>query len=193
MGSTPQIPFLPLRLGSSSLRFLALPARGGRLARAAVAEVEIGTQYTGKVANINEFGATLDLGEGVLPGWLNIGQIQDEKLDKVESALTVGQEVTVRVKKVERRGTRLDVTMLDLPMFSKKKLSEYKPGEEVQGVVTSATNSAVFVDIGAMIDGYLPKNEIESPSDLKEMFKPGQQLKAEIRVVTPTRLEITTK
>merc|ERR1712217_188612 len=110
------------------------------------------------------------------------------------SALTV-EKVTVRVKRVKRYYERdeIEVTMRDLPMFSKKKLSEYKPGEEVQGVVAGVTDSSVFVDIGAMVDAFLPRNEIESPSNLKEMFEPGQQIKAKILIVTPGRLTITTK
>lgn len=65
-----------------------------------VAEPEVGKVYDGKVARIAEFGAFVDLLSNST-GLLHISQIANERVNKVEDYLKVGQ--TVRVKVLESR------------------------------------------------------------------------------------------
>ena len=74
-----------------------------------VKEIMPGEIYTGKVVKIMDFGAIVEL----LPkksGMVHISQITDHHLDKVEDALSLGQEVTVKVREIDNMG-RVNLTM----------------------------------------------------------------------------------
>ncbi|MBQ6355140.1 polyribonucleotide nucleotidyltransferase [Candidatus Saccharibacteria bacterium] len=68
-----------------------------------VEEPEVGKIYTGKVVTIKDFGAFVNIMPGV-DGMLHISQISDKRLDKVEDALSVGQEVRVKLTAIDDRG-----------------------------------------------------------------------------------------
>lgn len=66
-------------------------------------EVEVGQLYMGKVARITNFGAFVE----VLPGkegLLHISQIALERIEKVEDALSIGDEILVKVIEIDRQG-----------------------------------------------------------------------------------------
>jgi polyribonucleotide nucleotidyltransferase len=63
-------------------------------------EVELGTVYTGKVKRILKFGAFLEILPGK-EGLLHISAIDHEHVKRVEDVLNIGDEVKVKVIKVE--------------------------------------------------------------------------------------------
>merc|ERR1711972_400299 len=107
-------------------------------------------------------------------------------LDKVEDVLSVGQEVDVFIRNL-KKFKMAEVTVVNLPEYSKKKPSDFKPEEEVEGTVTGVSHRAqggVFVDVGAVIDAYLPRSEIQgdSTSIMKNMYSKGQKVKGKVIV-----------
>ena len=60
----------------------------------------VGMVVKGRVSKIVTFGAFVELENGVV-GLLHISQIGDQRIDKIRDALAVGQEVEVRVIKVD--------------------------------------------------------------------------------------------
>ena len=75
-------------------------------------EIEVGGIYTGIVVRIATFGAFIDLGSGK-EGLLHISKISNERVNKVEDVLKVGQEVTVKVYDIDGQG-RINLTRKDL-------------------------------------------------------------------------------
>ncbi len=80
---------------------------GGKEARKMIerltADVEVGKIYLGEVKTITNFGAFVE----VLPGkegLVHISNLADRHVDKVEDILSVGDEVLVKVMKVDNRG-----------------------------------------------------------------------------------------
>ncbi len=68
--------------------------------RSMTAEVEVGTVYNGKVKKIAKFGAFVE----VLPGregLLHISEIDNRRIERVEDVLKVGDEVQVKVMKID--------------------------------------------------------------------------------------------
>jgi len=65
---------------------------------------------TGTVNSITDFGAFVTLKEGV-DGLVHISQIQEGGVGKVEDVLSVGQEVQVRIVKVEKEKRRIALSM----------------------------------------------------------------------------------
>ena len=75
-------------------------------------EIEVGLIYTGKVVRIATFGAFIDLGGGH-EGLLHISKIANERINKVEDVLKMGDEVTVKVYEIDDQG-RINLTRKDL-------------------------------------------------------------------------------
>jgi len=68
-----------------------------------VAEVEVGTVYTGKVVKLMDFGAFVRV-VGSTDGLVHISQIANHRVEKVSDELKEGQEVRVKVLDVDRNG-----------------------------------------------------------------------------------------
>ena len=78
-----------------------------------VREVEVGGIYLGTVTRIMAFGAFVDLGFGGKEGLLHISKISNERLNKVEDALNIGDRVTVKVLNIDDQG-RINLTAKNL-------------------------------------------------------------------------------
>lgn len=155
-------------------------------------EVGVGQEITGQVTKVRSAGAELDLGLD-LPGWLHISQISDERVADINDVLAEGQEIKARVRR--RKGNEIEVTMRDLPNFNKRPLSEYTKGKEVDGEVVSVSRTAVWVDIGAMANVELPFTNIKHGgwSEVQNIFKKGDRLKATITEASPLTPKLSTE
>jgi polyribonucleotide nucleotidyltransferase len=81
--------------------------------RSIVAEPEVGTIYTGKVASIVDFGAFVTFMPGK-DGLVHVSEIKNERVENVRDALSEGQEVKVKLLEVDQRGkVRLSMRLVD--------------------------------------------------------------------------------
>ena len=74
-----------------------------------VEEPEVGKIYRGKVVSIKDFGAFVNILPGI-DGMLHISQISDKRVEKVTDVLKEGQEVRVKLDKIDEKG-RMNLTM----------------------------------------------------------------------------------
>ncbi len=72
-------------------------------------EPEVGKLYHGKVVSIKDFGAFVNIMPGI-DGMLHISQISEERTENVSDVLKEGQEVWVKLDKIDEKG-RLSLTM----------------------------------------------------------------------------------
>ena len=72
-------------------------------------EPEVGKLYHGKVVSIKDFGAFVNIMPGT-DGMLHISQISNDRVEKVTDVLSEGQEVWVKLDKIDEKG-RLSLTM----------------------------------------------------------------------------------
>ncbi|HEX6785101.1 MAG TPA: polyribonucleotide nucleotidyltransferase [Sphingomicrobium sp.] len=81
--------------------------------RGIVAEPEVGTIYTGKVASIVDFGAFVTFMPGK-DGLVHVSEIKNERVENVRDVLSEGQEVKVKLLEVDPRGkVRLSMRLVD--------------------------------------------------------------------------------
>ena len=73
-----------------------------RRIKAIVAQPEIGEVYTGKVKNIQPFGAFVEFMPGK-DGLLHISEIKWERLETMDGVLEVGEEVRVKLIEVDKK------------------------------------------------------------------------------------------
>ena len=89
-------------------------------------EIEVGKIYKGKVERIMNFGAFVSLGGGK-EGLLHISKIANERIEKVEDYLKVGQEVMVKVIQIDDQ-ERINLSM----RIDEENNGEEKKEEEVE-------------------------------------------------------------
>jgi len=74
------------------------------------AHFRIGDVVTGTVSKIANFGAFVELKDGI-DGMVHISQIKEERVEKVKDELKPGQQVTARVVKIDRDGRRIGLSI----------------------------------------------------------------------------------
>jgi len=74
------------------------------------AHFRIGDVVTGTVSKIANFGAFVELKDGI-DGMVHISQIKEDRVEKVKDELKPGQQVTARVVKIDREGRRIGLSI----------------------------------------------------------------------------------
>lgn len=68
-----------------------------------VREVEVGQTYLGKVKRIEKFGAFVEIFKGK-DGLVHISQLAEERVNKVEDVVKIGDEILVKVTEIDPQG-----------------------------------------------------------------------------------------
>jgi small subunit ribosomal protein S1 len=145
-------------------------------------EVKEGDTVSGTVRSLTDYGAFVDIG-GV-DALLHIGDISWSRINNSADVLAVGQEIEVKVLKIDREKRRLSVGMKQLQPHPWDFVADkYKTGERVRGTVTRVTDFGAFVELDPGIEGLIHVSEmswvkrVKKPSDL---LKPGESVEAVI-------------
>lgn len=144
----------------------------------------------GKVKEIVSYGAFINL-ESVTPltgmeGLLHISDISWGKVEKVEDFLKIGEEIKVKILKIERSGGqgKISLGLKQLTPYPWENIeSKYRIGEIVKGKVTSITKFGVFVKLEPGIEGLAHISELSWTTDFKhptEIVKTGEALNLRI-------------
>jgi len=127
-----------------------------------------GMKLTGKVTNITEFGAFVDIGVG-RDGLVHIiSELRRQGGDQGSGTIGIGDEVTVWIKNLDRKRNRISLTMREP---AGRKLKNLEPGMVVEGKVTRLVSYGAFVDIGLRRDGMVHVTEmargyVRDPADV---------------------------
>lgn len=84
-------------------------ARAIEIIKSIVTDIEAGAIMKGKVVRIMNFGAFVELAPNK-DGMVHISKLSDKRVEKVEDAVNIGDEVTVRVMEVDKMG-RINLSM----------------------------------------------------------------------------------
>jgi ribosomal protein S1 len=143
-----------------------------------LADLKLKTKLIGKVKKIELFGAFVDIG-AERDGLLHISQLRKEKTNRVQDVLTLDQEVTVWVRKVDAATGRLDLTLMEPLMYD---WDELKTGLIIKGKTIKVERFGAFVDIGAERPAFIHVREMMSGhvNDPNEVVKVGQEVEAKV-------------
>jgi small subunit ribosomal protein S1 len=109
-----------------------------------LAELQVGQILTGRVVNLTDFGAFVDIG-GV-DGMIHISNIDHRHVNHPGDVLRVGQEIDVRVDNVDMERERIALNRKAvLPDPWESFISSYQVGNLLEGVVTNVVDFGVFV------------------------------------------------
>jgi small subunit ribosomal protein S1 len=125
--------------------------------RAGAAEVRrsivAGAVLTGRVASVREFGAFVDLGGGV-QGLLHVSEIGWSRVSDPSQVLTPGQEITVKVLRVDDNTQKIALGLKQLtadPWSSVQ--TTFEVGQVRTGRVTRLTEFGAFVELEPGVEG----------------------------------------
>ncbi|HLJ93319.1 MAG TPA: 30S ribosomal protein S1 [Gemmataceae bacterium] len=132
-----------------------------------------GTVLTGKVCNLTNYGAFVEIEEGI-DGLLHVGDMSwVRKVGHPSEVVTKGGQATCVVLTVdpERRRVALGLKQMTSDPWDGDIPGRYHPGDLKRGKVTKLTNFGVFVELEPGLEGLLHISEladhkVESAEDL---------------------------
>jgi small subunit ribosomal protein S1 len=138
----------------------------------------------GKVRNLTNYGAFIELEEGI-DGLLHVSDMSwTRKISHPNEMLEKGQEVRCKILSVDqdRRRIALGLKQLDTDPWAQDIPSKYQPGQIVRGAVTKITNFGVFVGLEDGLEGLLHISEladhkVENPEDI---VKVGDEIEVKV-------------
>jgi small subunit ribosomal protein S1 len=154
----------------------------------------VGTQVSGTVRNITNFGVFIGLDEGI-DGLVHVSDISwTEQVKHPSEKFEKGDQVDAVVLKIDKDNEKFSLGIKQLEPNPWDGISKkFGVGSEVTGPVTSVTDFGVFVQLEDGIDGLVYSSElaaerIENPAD---HFKPGQEVTALVVKVEPEEQKVS--
>jgi len=148
-----------------------------------------GSIVKGIVRNLTNYGAFIELEEGV-DGLLHVTDMSwTRKITHPSELLHRGQEIICRVLSVdqERRRIALGLKQLTEDPWVREIPEKYQPGQIVTGTVTKITNFGVFVSLEDGLEGLLHISELadHKVDDPEEVVNVGDKIEVKILRVDP--------
>jgi len=145
-------------------------------------EVKEGEILEGTVRSLTDFGAFVDIG-GV-DALLHVADIAWSRINKPADALSAGQQVRVKVLKVDLAKHRISVGMKQLLPHPWELVNEkYHVGDRVHGTVTRVAEFGAFVELDKGVEGLIHVSEMSWSKKMKkasDIVKPGEQVEVAI-------------
>ena len=169
-----------------------LEAEKGEAKAKLMRELTEGTVLTGTVKSVKDFGAFIDLGGA--DGLLHVSQLTHKRMAKAEDHINVGDEVEVRVDKIEKGTGKIALSLSHRPPNPWESAeTQYPVGTSVTGTVTRVENFGAFVEVEEGLEGLLPTSEmswkrIRHPSEVTNV---GEQLRLMVIQVQPKARKLT--
>ena len=153
------------------------------------------TRVFGKVTNIADYGAFVEIEDGV-EGLVHVSEM-DWTNKNVNPAKVVhtGQEVEVMVLDVDEERRRISLGLKQCQANPWKEFAEnYNRGDKVGGQIKSITDFGIFIGLPGNIDGLVHLSDISWDVPGEEAvrnYQKGQQLEAMVLSIDPERERIS--
>ncbi len=158
-----------------------------------VSSLEEGQTIDGVVKNITDYGAFVDLGG--IDGLLHVTDIAWRRVNHPNDVLSIGQQVKVRIIKINHETHRISLGMKQLQGDPWEGIeTRYPVGTKVKGRVTNITDYGAFVELEAGIEGLVHVSEM---SWTKKNVHPGkivstsQEVEVQVLEVDPLKRRIS--
>ncbi len=144
----------------------------------------VGQKFTGRITNVTDYGAFVELEEGV-EGLVHVSEMSwTQKNGQPSKLVSTSQEVEVVVLEIDKEKRRLSLGMKQTAPNPWLLLSEKHPvGSEIEGEIRSVTEFGIFIRLPGDIDGLVHLSDIDwtkSGEDLISNYKEGDKIKTKI-------------
>jgi small subunit ribosomal protein S1 len=146
----------------------------------------VGSQVTGRVRNLTDFGAFVEIEEG-FDGLIHVSDISwTGKIKDPAEALKKGDTVQAKVLKIDPVHRRVSLGIKQLNDIWANWFAAHKLNDVVRGRVSRLTTFGAFVELADGIEGLCHISEIEDRRG-RDMEKKPQQQGASVSVLAPGR------
>lgn len=136
---------------------------------------KVGDVVTGNIATLTDFGAFVTIGE--VDGLLHNEEASWESNAKCKSLYKKGDEVQVKIIKIDREKENISLSIKEIAESPAKKFqNEHKVGDIVKGAVKDAKDFGIFIKLEDNLDGLI-RNEDFGPLEDEEV-KNGDEIEA---------------
>jgi small subunit ribosomal protein S1 len=144
-------------------------------------KLKIGDEIEGKVSGLTTYGAFVNL--GAADGLIHISELSWDRVANVADVLTVGQDVRVKVIKLDPDTSRISLSLRQLGQDPWDHIEKrFPPGAIVEGEVTKIKKYGAFLQIGDGIEGLLHISELawEHVEHTEDVVQVGQHLRVRV-------------
>src|SRR5215472_274620 len=121
----------------------------------------VGTVVTGKVRNIAEFGAFVEIEEG-FDGLVHVGDVSwTGRVKNPHEVFKKGEPVTAKVLRIDPENRRVSLGMKQVNDIWGDWFRQHRVGDVVKGKVSRIATFGAFVELGDNIEGLCHNTEIE--------------------------------
>lgn len=155
----------------------------------------VGSEVSGKVANLTDYGAFVEIQEGVE------GLVHTSELDWTNrnihpsKVVHLGQEVNVKVLDVDTERRRISLSLKQCQMNPWEAFgTQFNKGDKITGKIKSITDFGIFIGLEGGIDGLVHLTDIswnKSGEEAIRDFKKGDELTTIILAIDPERERIS--
>ena len=141
--------------------------------------INVGDVVEGKVKNVTDFGAFIDLGGA--DGLLHISEMSWGRVENPKKLLKVGDDITVLIKDIQGEKIALSLKFADQnPWLTAAE--KYAVGNVIEGKVARMTDFGAFVELEPGVDALLhvsqiSREHVEKPADV---LKVGETITAKV-------------
>lgn len=155
----------------------------------------VGAKLTGRVTNITEYGAFVELEAGI-EGLVHVSEMSWTKKNVHPGKIvSTSQEVDVMVLEVDQEKRRISLGLKQAQQNPWEAFASAHPvGTEVEGEVKNATEFGLFIGLDNDVDGMVHMSDIAwgiSGEDALALHRKGEMVKAVVLAVEPDKERIS--
>ena len=155
----------------------------------------IGTRLFGKVTNMADYGAFVEIEDGV-EGLVHVSEMDwTNKNIHPSKVLQLGDEVEVMVLDIDEERRRISLGMKQCqPNPWESFAATHNKGEKISGAIKSITDFGIFIGLEGGIDGLVHLSDIswsDNSEEVVRQFKKGDEVEAVVLAVDPERERIS--
>jgi small subunit ribosomal protein S1 len=144
----------------------------------------VGAKFTGKVTNVTDYGAFVELEPGV-EGLVHVSEMSWVKKNVAPSKIvTPGTEVDVQVLEVDSNKRRISLGLKQTQENPWEQFArEHPQGSTIEGEIKSITEFGLFVGLGEDLDGMVHLSDLswdKSGDEAVKDYEKGQMVKAKV-------------
>jgi small subunit ribosomal protein S1 len=143
-------------------------------------ELKVGDRIKGKVVVINDYGAFVEIAQGV-EGLVHVSEMSwSQHLRSAQEFVKVGQEIEAQVLTLDRDERKMSLGMKQLtPDPWNMIMEKYAKGTRHTGTIRNFTNFGVFVELEEGVDGLVHISDLSWSKKIKhpsEFCKVGEKM-----------------
>ncbi|NQZ77043.1 MAG: 30S ribosomal protein S1 [Ekhidna sp.] len=149
-------------------------------------EIEVGSKVKGKIVNVADYGAFLEIIPGV-EGLIHVSEMSwSQHLRNPSDFINVGDEIEAVVLTIDRDERKMSVGIKQLtedPWTKQDVLIKYAVGTDHKGTVRNLTNFGLFIELEEGIDGLVHVSDLSWTKKIKhpsEFVKVGEELEVKV-------------